>query len=165
MHTKGKLKPNDFEQRVRADRETSGAASGRGTVNVAGRSTGSLDLMPKLQISARVIAAALLFVVGAIPVGIWIILLTVPTLDPEFAKYSFSSENEYRWLFITMTASAAFSLIAAVLLAVVRRPLVVQSAFVGAIAQSIAYAMLGGWFMVAFAVAPLWWLYRAKHEV
>jgi hypothetical protein len=131
---------------------------------VPGRSTRSLDLMPKLQISARVKAATLLFVVGAIPVGIWIVLLTLPELDPEFAKYAFSSEK-YRWLFVTMTASAVFSLIAAILLLILKRPLVVQSVLVGAIVQAVAYAILGGWFMLAFAVAPLWWLYRAKHEV
>jgi hypothetical protein len=125
--------------------------------------------MPKLHISSRAIAAALLFLVGAISVGIcafvvWELGLG-PLIDLSFVELAFSPDNEERGFFIVMLSAATFSIFAAFLLVFVKRPIIVKSVLVGAFVQFVAYAVVGAWFMVAFAAAPLWWLYGAMHEV
>jgi hypothetical protein len=129
------------------------------------RLNGSLDLMPKLHISNKLTAAALLLIAAAVPIGIWVVLLTVPDWDPAFVTYAFSEQNEGRWFFVLFTASAVVSLVAAVVVAFTRRRSVLASVLALSLAQAAAFIVAGGWLLGLFAGAPAYWLYRAQHEV
>ena len=132
---------------------------------MVGRSTRALDLMPKLQLSPKTTAAALLLVAASVPIGIWLILLTVPEVDLSFARYAFSEENEDRWFIALVTASGGLSLAACIAVALTRSRAVLRSALAACIVQGLALAASGAWLIGAFACAPAWWLYRAQHEV
>ena len=121
--------------------------------------------MPKVHISNKATAAALLLVAASVPIGIWVVLLTVPEPDLAFASYAFSEENEGRWFFVLLTASALLSLVAAVVVAFTRRRSVLASILALSLTQAAAFIVVGGWLLGLFAGAPAFWLYRARHEV
>ena len=76
-----------------------------------------------------------------------------------------SADNEYRVFFVVMGVAGLFSLVALAVVAIARRRLLLRSVLIGGVAQSIAYAVLGGWFLAFLSAMPLWWVYKVEHEV
>ena len=121
--------------------------------------------MPNPRSSSRTIAAILLLVVAMIPGGVWIVFLTAPAGGASFLQFVSAAHGELRAVLILMAVSAAFSISAAIAVAVSRRPIVPRIALAGDLAQLVAYGVFGAWPMVFFTAAPLWWLYQAQREI
>ena len=121
--------------------------------------------MTDARSSARTLAAILLVVVAVIPGGVWILFLTAPAGGASFLQFVAAAHGELRGVLILMAASAAFSLAAAIALALSKGRVVPRIALAGDLAQLVAYGVFGAWPMVFFTAAPLWWLYRAQAEI
>jgi len=114
--------------------------------------------------SPRTIAAILLLVVAVIPGGVWILFLTAPAGGASFLQFVSAAHGELRGALILMAASAVFSLVAAIAVAMSKGPIVPRIALAGDLAQLVAYGVFGAWPMVFFTAAPLWWLYQTQAE-
>ena len=80
--------------------------------------------MPSSLSSSRTIAAVLLLVVAVIPGGVWILFLMAPAGGARFIQFVASAHGELKGVLVLMAASAAFSLAAAIAVAMSRRPMV-----------------------------------------
>lgn len=121
--------------------------------------------MPSSRSSSRTIAAVLLLAVAVIPGGVWILFLTTPAGGTRFIQFVASAHGELKGVLVLMAASAAFSLAAAIAVAMSRRPMIPRIALAGDLVQLVAYGVFGAWYMVLFSAAPLWWLYKAQGEI
>jgi hypothetical protein len=134
---------------------------------VAGRSTESLDLMPKLEMSSRV-AAASFFLMSAVASGLaWGTYLFGVNAEAwrGSLEYALSPENEYRAFFILMAGAGVFSLVALGIAAFAHSRTVLRVVLIGGVIQSITYAVFGAWFLAFLAATPLWWVHKVEHEV
>lgn len=121
--------------------------------------------MPTLRSSSRLTAAVAFLITALVTVGIWVVLLFVPNPNLVFARYAFSSKNEYRWFFVIFTVSGVLSLFLGIVVAITRRRAVLQFALVACVVQAVLLLLSGAFLLAPFAAAPLWWLYKAQHEV
>ncbi len=121
--------------------------------------------MPTLRSSSRLTVAVALLITALVTVGIWVVLLFVSNPNLVFARYAFSSKNEYRWFFVIFTVSGVLSLFLGIVVAITRRRAVLQLALVACVVQAVLLLLSGAFLLAPFAAAPLWWLYKAQHEV
>ena len=123
--------------------------------------------MPKNQRQWRILGSASFLLTAAAPLGALAIYLfaVTPALWRESLAYAFSSENEYRSLFILMTAAGLSSVAALAIIVVARRKSVLRGLLVAAVAQASAYLAYGAWFLALISIMPLWCAYMVQHEV
>lgn len=116
--------------------------------------------------SSRITAVALFTIAGVVPIGIWVVYLF--GVNPEgwrgSLEFALFAESEARPFFVLITTASIFSLLAALVMAIQRRRVVLKVVLVGGVIQTIAYAIAGGWFLAFLAASPLWWAYKVQHE-
>ena len=119
--------------------------------------------------SPRKVATGFFLLAAMVPIGIWIVYLFVGNTEIsgwlERMSYAFSSENDGQYFFILISVTVVFSFVAAFAVALQRHRAVLRVLIVGGVAQAVALAMVGAWTLAFVAALPLWWLFRAQHEV
>jgi hypothetical protein len=123
--------------------------------------------MPRVEVLSRVTAAAF-FLMSALASGIALGLYLFYENGGAWRsllEYALSKDNEDRALFVVMGIAGVFSLIALAVVAFARGRLILRSILIGGVVQSIAYAVLGGWFLALLSAMPLWWVYKVQHEI
>jgi hypothetical protein len=123
--------------------------------------------MSKLDKSYRVAASALFLMAAVGPFLAWGTYLFGGNYSNwrGLLESALSAENEFRFFFVLRAIGGLFSLVSAIIVAVQRRHLLLLGVIVGGIVQTLAYAVVGAWFLSFVAASPLWFAYKVEHEV